>query len=201
MTFYHGTSAGNALKIIQSQTVLPSTDGFFYCFDSSKPESLAGALCFATGDGPRNGTLQKKNFFSKYAKLNPDFPTGIKGAFVKIVLKRIAASWAKDQLKSASTPLDYHAAILVFHSHPSGIHKTREGFVNEVKLPAKVLNSLVLERVYLDDALLKLPEVERLRQQGITIEPLSQCADRVWLDSEHLQANLKTKKNSSGPNI
>ena len=114
MSLYHGTSAAAALKILQSGTVLPSRDGHFYCFDSSRPESLAGALCFATGDGPRNGTLEKKKFFGKYAQLNPAFPKGLKGVFCKAALKMAAKSWAKDQLKPASTPLDLKAAILVF---------------------------------------------------------------------------------------
>jgi len=194
MSLYHGTSAGSALKILQSQTVLPSKDGFFYCFDSARPESLAGAVCYATGDGLRNGSLEGKDFLSRYAKLNPDFPSGVKGAFVKAALKRTAASWAKNQLKAATSPLDNYAAILVFSSHPEGIDRTRGGFVNEVQVPAKALGSLVLERVYLDDALLKLPEVERLKQQGIIIEPLSQCVGQVMREEARLQGKPKAGK-------
>jgi hypothetical protein len=203
MSFYHGTSAATALKILQSRTVLPSKDGFFYCFDSARPESLAGALCFATGDGPRNGSLQEKDFFSKYAKLNPTFPTGLKGAFVKIALKKIAASWAKDQLKSASTSLDHQAAILVFRSHPEGIPRSGHGFVNEVQVPAAVLSSLVLECIYFDDSLLKSPTFEKLseklKQQGILVEPLSRCVEQVLRDCQDLQTKKKSKKRPDGP--
>jgi len=82
MSLYHGTSAGAALKILESGQVKPSTDGYFYAFDGNRPESLAGALCFATGGGLRSGSLEKKNFFKAYAQLNPGFPTGLKGASI-----------------------------------------------------------------------------------------------------------------------
>ena len=180
MSFYHGTSAGNALKILQSGKIQPSEDGYFYCFDSNKPESLAGALCFATGDGPRNGSLTKHDFLSRYAKLNPDFPTGLKGLLAKTALKHYAAAWAEKQMQGATGPLDRYGAILVFHTHPDGEQATRQGFVNEVKIPAASLSELELERVWLDDALLHLPEIEQLRQLGVDVRPLSECADLVW---------------------
>ena len=187
MSLYHGTSAASALRILQSGEVQPSRDGYFYCFDSAKPESMAGALCFATGDGPRNGTLAKKNFFGKYAQLNPTFPKGLKGIFAKAALKIAAKSWAKDQLKSASAPLDYKAAILVFADRPEAQPQSRAGFVNEVKVPASVLPAMKPEAVYLDDSLVASPEAEKIRQQGVAVKPLSEWADRIWQDCDALK--------------
>lgn len=181
MALYHGTSAGSALKIIQSRMILPSKDGFFYCFDSEKPESLAGALCFATGDGPRNGSLRGKNFFAQYAKLNPDFPTGLKGIFYKAALKHIAITWAKAQMAHATGPLDKQAAILVFDNHPLAISRTRNGFVNEMKIAGEHTKALNLECAYFDDALLNTPDIQRLHGNGMQIKPLSQVTRQLNL--------------------
>ena len=199
MALYHGTCAGNALKIMHSQKILPSTDGFFYCFDSAKPESLAGALCFATGDDLRIGSIKKNDFFAQYVQLNPGFPKGVKGAFVKAALKMAVRSWSKEQRKSITSPLDRHAAILVFNSHPDEMPRSREGFVNEVQIPEKALGSLVLNRVYLDDSLLKLPEVALLKQQGIRVEALSQCVDQVAKDCQRPQTATRFSKAPKGP--
>jgi len=193
MSLYHGTSAGNAVRILQSNTVRPSEDGYFYCFDSNKPESLAGALCFATGGSLRAGSFAKEDFFAHYARLNPDFPTGMRGMFIKAALKSIAASWVEKQMKSATGPLDKYAAVLVFRDHADAQAQSRQGFVNEVKVPEAALPSLVLEKAYVDDALLHHPDIEQLRQQGLTIEALSACVSQV------VQAPKPPKK-SAGPN-
>ena len=187
MSLYHGTSAAAALKILQSGAVLPSTDGYFYCFDSAKPESMAGALCFATGDGPRNGSLGKKGFLEKYIAMNPTFPGGVKGVFAKAALKLSAKSWAKRQMDSASAPDDYKAAILVFPDQPESQPRSRGGFVNEVKVPASALGGMKPEAVYLDDSLLASPDVEKIRSQGVVVKPLSEWADRIWRDCDALK--------------
>ncbi|MEZ0261495.1 MAG: hypothetical protein ACAH80_10825 [Alphaproteobacteria bacterium] len=192
MSLYHGTSAGAALKILENGDVKPSKDGYFYTFDGNRPESLAGALCFATGDGPRNGSLKEKNFFKRYTQLNPNFPTGLKGIFAKAALKMAARSWAKEQLKSATTDADRAGAIMVYADNSQATARCRGGFVNEMKLPAAGLGTLKLERVYLDDALLKTPEVQKLQAQGIVIEPLSHCTDKIWKDCAAAKAAKKS---------
>lgn len=179
MPLYHGTSAENALKMLQTK-ILPSKDGFFYCFNSEKPESMAGALCFATGSGLRKGSLKEAPFINRYIELNPDFPTGIKGAFAKNMLIVAGTAWAKDQLRSASAPLGHCPAILVFQSHKNAIDVARSGFINEVRVPTAALSSLILDCVYLDDSLLSLPEVTALKQKGIRIEPISACVNQVF---------------------
>jgi hypothetical protein len=195
MSLYHGTSAASALKILQSGETKPSTDGYFYCFDSARPESLAGAICFATGDGPRRGALTQKNFFSKYAQLNPAFPKGLKGVFAKAALKMAARAWTKDQLKAAQGPLDYKGAILVYPDQPSAQPRSRAGFVNEVKVPAAALRGLKPECVYIDDSLLDSAEVAKLSGTGIAVKPLSECAGKVIQDC----AALKAKGRHFGP--
>jgi hypothetical protein len=183
MSLYHGTSATCALKILQTGEVQPSHDGYFYCFDSAKPESMAGALCFATGDGPRQGSLTQKKFFDQYVKLNPDFPKGLKGVFAKTMLKAAARSWAKRQMQTASSPLDYKAAILVFPDQPDAVPQSRAGFVNEVKVPAAALAGMKPECVYIDDSLLSSPDVAKLAGTGVAVKPLSEWQNTVFVNS------------------
>jgi hypothetical protein len=182
MSLYHGTSAGAALNILETRTLKASHDGNFYTFDGHRPESLAGALCFATGDGPRNGSLEKKGFFNRYAQLNPTFPKGLKGIFAKAALKAAGRTWAKRQLKSMTSEADRAGAILVFADNPLAVPCSRAGFVNEMVMPAAAISTLRLERIYFDDALLKTEQVQKLQAQGFVIEPLSQCADKIWQD-------------------
>ena len=151
------------------------------------------AICFG---GPRDGSLDLKGSISNYARLNPDFPHGVKGAFFKAALKKAADSWTQSQIKSASTPLDYKAAILVFSSHPEAISR-QNMFINEVTVPQKALATLKLERVYFDDSLMQSPGVEHLKQQGITVRPISECIDQVLSDVQHLRK--KPKKKFQGP--
>ncbi len=194
MSLYHGTSAGIAVRILQSNSILPSEDGFFYCFDSNKPESLAGALGFATGGPLRAGSFAKQDFVAQYAHLNPDFPKGILGIFVEaLLLKSITASWAEKQMKSATSPLDHYASILLFRDHAQAQAQNRQGFMNEVKVPTEALSSLTLERMYVDDAVLHHPDIEQLHQQVIPIEPLSICVMQLMQQPkpQHKPAGLE----------
>ncbi len=141
---------------------------------------MAGALCFATGGTLRAGSIDTREVLSQYYKLNPDFPKGLKGVFLKAAMNTAIASWSKDQKKLSAPPYPDKAAIIVFKPHPDALHvEKRGGFVNEVKVPAPALPTLQIEKAYFDDALLLAPEVERLRQAGITIEPLSTWANMV----------------------
>lgn len=193
MSLYHGTSAGAALNILETGQVKPSHDGFFYTFDGNRPESLVGALCFATGDGPRNGTVKQKNFFKLYRQLNPNFPTGLKGVFAQVALRMAGRSWAKRQLQSATTEAERCAAIMVFADNPNATARSRAGFVNEMTLPAAAINTLQLERLYIDDSLMNNPTVLKLQACGLPVEPLSQCVDKILKDC----ATAKTAKKSA----
>lgn len=179
MSLYHGTSAKCALTILTSE-ILPSKDGFFYCFDSSKSESLAGALCFATGNGLRTGSLPKHDFVSAYTQENPNFPHGLKGVFFKSALKLAGKSWAKQQLKNAKSPLDLAPAILVYADCNEALHISRKNIINEAKVPASALSDLRLEFVYIDDALLNSPTLAALAQKGIQVMPISAWAAHVF---------------------
>lgn len=183
MPLYHGTSASSALKIIEEGQVLPSHNGFFYCFDSRRPESSAGALCFATGDGIRNGSLRLKSFFSKYAALNPNYPRGLKRVVVTVLLKKTAKSWAKDQLRnSQGDAMDSLAAIFVFEDHACARHKTQAGFINEVLISKKDLEEQPMKviQLYIDDSLLDYKELKEAQSNGVEILPLSKWADNVF---------------------
>ncbi len=183
MSLYHGTSACAALDMLQSGIIVPSRDGFLYCFDSKKPESMAGALCFATGEDLRPGVIDTSRLLKAYKTLNPDFPKGLKGAFVGTMLNMAIKDWAKLQRALAQAlsalPHNDRAAVIVFKDHDDAIGVSRGGFINEVRVPMPALPTLQVERLYIDDALLDLPVVARLRQQGLDVAPLSQLADAV----------------------
>lgn len=176
MSLYHGTSAGAALKILE-EGAAPSANGFLYCFNGDKPESMAGALCFATGDKLRAGVIDTRHTLSQYYALNPDFPKGMKGMFFKAAMKTAINSWIKDQKKLPAQPHADKAAIIVFKNHTAAIHvEKRGGFVNEVKIPTTALPQLEIEKAYIDDSLLQSADVQKLKKSGIIIEPLSAWA-------------------------
>lgn len=202
MSLFHGTSAGAALDILTSQNnVSPSKDGYLYCFSSDKPESMAGALCFATGGTLRNGCIDPKKPLSQYYLLNPDFPTGLKGAFAKLGLQMAISSWAKTQrLNPVSAHAD-RAAIIVFQDHADALHVNSAGFVNEVKVPSASFATLAVEKAYFDDALMDTPAVVALKEKGIAVEPLSTWAQQINQQEAALKSAKAQKKRGNGPKL
>jgi hypothetical protein len=178
MALYHGTSAGSAIRIL-TEGIRPSHNGFFYCFDSTQPESMVGALCFATGGALRCGVVDTGKLLTRYRELNPLFPKGIKGEFVMLGLKAAIATWTKTQKSLAKNLYDDRAAIIVFKDHPAAINVCRRGVINEVPVPDAALSALVVEKLYIDDTLLDIPAVAALRDRGVGIEPLSAWAAAV----------------------
>jgi len=183
MSLYHGTSAGKVLHILEAGKILPSADGFFYCFNSDKPESAAGALCFATGGDLRPGSIKRKDLLDRYMSLNPDFPTGTKGAFIKAALNITINAWIKEQKKQETGGYDSFPAILVYKPHPDAIDRKRGGFINEVIISAESLPTLSLECVYIDDALMNDPVFTVLAKKGAPIKPISAFVARVFPDA------------------
>jgi hypothetical protein len=175
VSLYHGTSAAAAFEIAKSGIIRPSKDGFFYAFDSSWPEAMAGALCFATGDGPRQGCVANNNLFMAYARLNPDFPKGLRGLFYKLALKKIGAVWAKSQMQATTSELGRLPAILVFEDNRDAQERIRQGFVREKRIPAHALTALKLTHLYLDTA--------AFMPLGLTDEfvvlPITACVDQL----------------------
>jgi hypothetical protein len=194
MSLLHGTSARVALKILAGHDVEPSANGVFYCFKSKWLESLAGALCFATGNGARAGSLPLHDYVADYAALNPKFPEGVAGAFLQSTLKLIGDFWAEDKVKNMNDKVDLSPAILVFHDHSSATDVVRGGVVRETLVPSDAFQDLTLKRVFIDDDFMDAPEVKEAIANGIDVHPISEAANTlsVCVDrkSDHSQNHL-----------
>lgn len=129
----HGTSLESALRIAQEGPKV-GADGRFYAFEASRPESLAGALCFAEAAGLRRGDLEGKGLVKAYCASNPDFPSGIKGFFVRAALRQAAKSWAKGQAALGREPLRLSPAIVEIELEEGGARVCRGGIIHETRL-------------------------------------------------------------------
>lgn len=147
----HGTSLHKALMIIKNPISNAQNQEKLYFFESERKEAYMGALSFSTGNGLRsiNNNLDF-DFLNHYIALNNNFPKGIFGKILKILLKSTINQWKEKQIQLKTHDLDSVAAIIECDRIEELISLNRKNIVFESFIEQKHFHKIKVSVIYVD---------------------------------------------------